>query len=377
MNFIEDASISGVRRTSDGYLVGQVACARTGIQHYAGDEVGKPELGLVAVYRPESEVFGKDSLASIAGKPLTNNHPPVQVDSKNWKEFSVGSVGNEILRDGEKISIPIMLMDEKAIADVEGGKRELSNGYTMDLVWQDGVAPCGTPYQAIQTNIRMNHVAIVDRGRAGHECRIGDGAAKTWGARPTNPLKEVKTMSDKALRTVVVDGLSVETTDQGAQAIAKLQSDLNDANELISSVDSDHKKALEAKDKELATKDAEIDSLKAKQLSDSDLDKLVNDRAKLVADAQTLDDEADFSGMSANDIRKAAVIKVRGADAVEGKSQAYIDAAFDLALDAVKDQKPDPVRDALKHKAPKTVQDNGQGDYEKRLRDAHLTAGGI
>ena len=62
MNFIEDASISGVRRTSDGYLVGQVACARTGIQHYTGDEVGKPELGIVTVYRPEQEVFSRTAL---------------------------------------------------------------------------------------------------------------------------------------------------------------------------------------------------------------------------------------------------------------------------------------------------------------------------
>lgn len=45
-------SVSGVRRTTDGYLVAVAKVARIGVQDYLGSEVGKPEMPLVRVYRP-------------------------------------------------------------------------------------------------------------------------------------------------------------------------------------------------------------------------------------------------------------------------------------------------------------------------------------
>jgi len=101
--FVEDAQLSNTRLTRDGYLVASVLCARTGIQDYLGVEVGRPELPVVHVYRPESAVFAKDSLSTFVGKPTTNDHPPAQVTADNWKEYAVGSIGEEVLREGEYI----------------------------------------------------------------------------------------------------------------------------------------------------------------------------------------------------------------------------------------------------------------------------------
>ncbi|MBP2238095.1 hypothetical protein J2Z31_004622 [Sinorhizobium kostiense] len=53
MRFIDASTIAGTRRTADGYLVADVRTARTGIQLYAGHEVGKPQMQVVKVYRPE------------------------------------------------------------------------------------------------------------------------------------------------------------------------------------------------------------------------------------------------------------------------------------------------------------------------------------
>jgi hypothetical protein len=64
MQFIDNAPIAGTRRTADGYLVADVRTARTGIQLYAGHEVGKPEMPVVKVYRPEAQVFDTQSLGS-------------------------------------------------------------------------------------------------------------------------------------------------------------------------------------------------------------------------------------------------------------------------------------------------------------------------
>ncbi|WP_437408618.1 DUF2213 domain-containing protein [Sinorhizobium meliloti] len=172
MKFTDLAPIAGTRRTADGYLVADVRTARTGIQVYAGHEVGKPELQVVKVYRPEDQVFDKASLGSYAHKPVTNDHPDVAVTADNWKALSVGQIGDEVARDGEFVRVPLVVMDGATIGDIEGGKRELSAGYTCDLAWEPGTTPEGETYDAIQKDIRINHVAIVQRGRAGSEARI-------------------------------------------------------------------------------------------------------------------------------------------------------------------------------------------------------------
>lgn len=369
MKFTDAVSIAGTRRRDDGYLVADARVARTGVQLYAGYEVGKPEMPVVRVYRPDSEVFSQDTLSSFAHRPVTNDHPVEPVTADNWKSHAVGQTDGEIARDGSFIRVPLMVADAKAIEDIEKGKRELSAGYSCDLSWESGKTPAGDAYDAIQKNIRANHVAIVQRGRAGSEVRIGD--ASKWGASPILPTtdKETITMSD-ALRTVVVDGLSVSTTDQGAQAIAKLQKDLESSAAKLSDAETKHQTALAAKDAELAKKDAEIDDLKGKVLDAAALDKLVQARADLIATAKAIAADVKVEGLSDAEIRKAVVVAKLGDAAVKDKAEAYIDARFDiLAEDAAKNF--DPVRAALQSqdRAPLT-NDNGQAAYEKRLADA-------
>ncbi|WP_353823756.1 DUF2213 domain-containing protein [Mesorhizobium sp.] len=57
MQFTDAVTVAGTRRTEDGYLVAEARCVRTGIPVYAGDEVGKPELKTVRVYRGPDHVF--------------------------------------------------------------------------------------------------------------------------------------------------------------------------------------------------------------------------------------------------------------------------------------------------------------------------------
>jgi uncharacterized protein len=357
MQFTDAVTVAGTRRTADGYLVTEARCVRTGIQLYTGDEVGKPEMAVVRVLRPEGEVFKADSLRSFAHIPITNDHPAEAVTSANWRDLAVGEAGDEVLRDGQRLRIPLIVKDASAIALIEGGKRELSAGYTCTLDWTAGTTAEGDAYDAIQRNITANHVAIVDRGRAGSECRIGDTEPHKWGIAPIPPTTDKETVPmDVNLRTVVVDGLSVSTTDQGAQAIAKLQKDLESSAAKLTDAASEHAKALATKDADLAKKDAEIDALKAKVLDAAALDKLVQARADLIDAAKKVAPKIETKGLSDADIRKAAVIAVRGEDAVKDKSDAYIDAAFDL----LKDIKPaDPLRDALRGgvKTPDTIND--------------------
>lgn len=226
MQFTDRATVTGFRKTADGYLAGNVLCARTGCQQYLAREVGLMGDGVVTVYRPEDVVFDKASLATYAGKPVTLNHPPEAVTADNWKQYAAGMVGDEIARDGDFVRVPLVLMDADVIAAVDAGTREISMGYTTGIAMQDGVAPDGTAYQAVQTGpIKINHLAIVPRARGGEKLRIGDNA-QSWGASPV-------TVSDKGgdmpeLRKIMVDGLQVETTDAGAAAIEKLTKTISD-----------------------------------------------------------------------------------------------------------------------------------------------------
>lgn len=381
MQFTDAVAVSGTRRTADGYLVAEVRTARTGIQDYAGWEVGKPNMPVVKVYRPAEQVFNKDSMGSYAHKPVTNDHPDEAVSATNWKDLAVGSIGDEIARDGDFVRIPLIVMDAAAIKHVEDGKRELSAGYTCDLSFEAGTTPDGQAYDAIQKDIRINHVAIVKNGRAGSKARIGDGA-KSWGASPVIlPTADMKgsPMADN-LRKVLVDGLQVETTDAGAAAIEKLTKDkadlagkLADVEKAYASAVADtataHEKADAAKDEEIGALKADLRKAQDAVPSPEALSKLVADRAALEATVKAIAKDVKTEGVSDADIRKAAVAAKLGDEMVKDASDAEIAGMFKaIAKDAATS---DPVRAALLNRDTKTnVTDNGQAAYEKRLADA-------
>lgn len=324
------APIDGAPRfTKDGYLIATAKIARTGIQDYLGYEFGKPELHRVRIYRPETEVFSGDALASFAHRPITVDHPSEPVDAKSWRNHAVGFVGGEVARDGDYIRVPLTIMDADAIQTFKDGKRELSCGYLCTIDWTPGKTPDGQDYDAIQTGIRGNHLALVDQARAGPECRIGDA----WNRPAIQQEEEAMTLK------VTVDGFTFDASEQAAQAIAKLTEKVATKDAEIVTIKADHTKAIAAKDADLARKDAELDALKAKVLSDADLDKRVADRAALIATAKVIAPKVETAGLSDAAIRKAAVKANLGDAFAEGKSDAYIDARFDiLAEDAAKGQ---------------------------------------
>lgn len=350
MQFTDAVAVAGTRRRDDGYLVADARIARTGIQLYRGAEVGRPDMAVVRVYRPGAEVFSDTTLASAAHRPVTNDHPPEMVTAANWKKYAVGQSADEVRGEGIFIRVPLMVSDQAAIDDIEAGKRQLSAGYTCDVAFEAGVTDGGEAYDAIQKNIRLNHIAIVGRGRAGHEVRIGDGAAP-WGASPIIHADQEEPDMPDNLRSVMVDGLSVSTTDQGAQAIEKLTKERDDARKALGDAQTAHTAALGEKDKDLAKKDAEIDDLKGKQLDAAALDKLVAGRAALVSTAKAIAKDVKTDGLSDDDIRKAVVVAKVGDAAVKDKSTDYINARFDILAEAVTKSGADPVRDALNNPA--------------------------
>lgn len=161
--------------TPEGFLLCQdVPIARTGVLAYGADEIDlEPDGGgMIQVSRDADVLFDPITLASFEGKPVTLDHPDDFVNPSNWKALTVGVLQN--VRRGEGIEDDLMLADllitdAMAIEEVRSGLREVSNGYEADYE-QLG------PGKGRQLNIVGNHVALVERGRCGPRCAIGDKA---------------------------------------------------------------------------------------------------------------------------------------------------------------------------------------------------------
>lgn len=369
--FLDSATVQGFKKTSEGYLVADAFTARTGIQQYAGSEVGRPDLAVVNVYRPAEEVFSKDSLQSFSHVPVTNDHPKEAVTSDNWKDLAMGEASTEVLRDGERLKIPLIIKDAATISKVEAGKRELSVGYGCNLDWTAGTTNDGMMYDAVQRDIRANHIAVVSRGRAGSEFRIGDSAA-TWGTAPisiTNDHRDTPKM-----KTIVFDGISIEVTDQAEQAITKLQKQLTDSTSAIAQAAAQHAGELKIKDTEIGELKIKLADAEKQVLSPAQMADAIAARSALLETAKVFTKDADLTKLSDAEIRRAAVSAKYGEEMVKDASEDMVAGMFKaLAKDAAAHV--DPVRqamvgDAARRPAPTVVQDRAQSEYENRLKDA-------
>lgn len=362
---------SGLSRTADGYLVGDAKVSRAGnVQLYHGSELnltGEDAGKVFGVYRDPDVVFDESSMMSLAGRPVTRGHPPEGVDAKTWRELAVGSIGGRIVRDGEHVVAHMAIMDANAANEVEAGARALSAGYTVGILKDEGIAPDGTPYQYRQTGpLRFNHVAYLpgNNPRAG-STRIGD--AHNWGVEPSVPTAETKgspmadtlqtvVLGDQAAQVAVADAPKIEAF---KAAMAKRLEDAQTA----------HEKAIAAKDAAIAKIEAERDDLKGKVLTDAAIDARVAARAELISKAKAIHD-ADYTGKTDAEIRKAVVTAKLGDAALAGKSDVYIDARFDILAEDVKPG--DAIQKHLKdgQAVAVTDMDKVHADYAKNMRDA-------
>ena len=212
MFMADTLTLDAPKRTADGYLAVRARAARTGAYAYAGSEVdpnnehGLRDQAIVHVLRDDAEVFAEKAVRSFLMKPITDNHPTEAVTAKNWKQHARG-VNAGAMRDGDHLAFDLILMDADAIAAVDAGKRELSNGYSCKLEFGDFTAADGTKCAARQTNIVGNHIALVDRGRAGPECRIADAAI--CDSLPSSLMPQ---LTEKPVKTMLIDGLTVDVS---------------------------------------------------------------------------------------------------------------------------------------------------------------------
>lgn len=349
MLFADQLTLDAPRRTQDGYLAVRARAARVGVYQYAGHEVdpenihGLRDQAVVNVLRDDATVFDAKSVHSFIGKPVTDNHPSVPVGASNWRDHARGIVMGA-MRDGEYLAFDLLLTDGDTINAVDAGKRELSNGYAADLQFGDFTGPGGVKCVAKQVSITGNHVAIVDKGRAGASCAITDSVA-LCDANPAAIAAFTPPHGDKTMKTLTIDGLKVpNVSDEAEAAIVKLQAD---SAKLTTDLSASQAKVAELTTG-LATKDAEIATLK-QQVADAAITPaklrdaakgyaIVCDKAKAlgVQIAQDADEAA---------IRRA-VVDAKLGDAAKGWTDEQVSISFATLTADVKAA--DPLRETLK-----------------------------
>lgn len=372
------------KRRHDGTIRVDARLTRTGVFPYAD---GKG--GIRLEYRSPEEVFKADSLATLELVPVTNTHPTTGVRADNAKGVSVGSVGQDIRRDNDFVRGTLAVHDAKTISEMDGGKDQLSCGYRCEVVMAPGVTPDGLRYDAIQKNIVYDHVAIVDRGRAGPDVRARMDAALAEGydvaimhddeetAREGVHNQPPEGREGKNMKfTVKIDGIdyTLEGDDSAKQAVQKHLDSVDalqaKADADVAKADAEKEEAIKAKDEAEAKADAAAKALEDEKAQRADAataqPELVRARVKLEKDAAKVLDDVKADASDA-DIKREVAAKAFPKVELEGKNDHYIECLFDQAI-AQADAKAETKADA-KDDAKQTAEilngakaDSGEGD---------------
>ena len=285
-----------MEKTPEGFLwCYDVPIAKVGLLLYGAHETPVPPAadGITRIeVRPEC-LFEPESIKSLIGKSLVNEHPPVDQTSENWMMTTVGEVHHP--RQGEGIEddlllADILVKDRHVIEDILGdaiedfdndqpirkidGKVEVSAGY--DSKYNDLGGGRG-----FQRKRRYNHVALVESGRCGSTCSIRDAATvNPNAAQPRREplmadLKKVASSIRDAFRTrdsrsldealEELEGKKAEkTTDSDYEQLHKDHEELKDRMGKLESAHKTHDKKMNDCLGKIATHDSDIELLKEK-----------------------------------------------------------------------------------------------------------------
>lgn len=286
--------------TPEGYLLClDVPVARTGEMLYAEGEIagedgevikGGPDA-IIRVSRGPEDLFRPETIASFEGKSVTLGHPDEFVTPGNVKQYEVGTMLN--VRRGAGIEDDLMLADllikdQRAIKAIqEDGIEEVSNGYEADYEQQQ-------PGRAAQRNIVGNHVALVERGRCGPRCAIGDETMpalkkKSWKDRlmaafKANDEKEVEKLAseveDEESEEEKAKREKEEKDKETKDALSKVLDHLKAIDARLDKMESEDEDEEEEEEEDDVTNDAVLSAEKAEKLDDAGVKLYTGDAAK-------------------------------------------------------------------------------------------------
>lgn len=152
--------------TPEGFFIDSPKVTKVGIFEYKN-----PDGSIRRELRLPEYVFDKKSLDTYEGKPVIITHDAMRVTKDNVSDEIVGTMISKGYRDSDSDSVRVKVVIHDIDNVKQSGLRELSLGYDLVLDETPGEWK-GQPYDAIQTNIVVNHLALVRDARAGDQARL-------------------------------------------------------------------------------------------------------------------------------------------------------------------------------------------------------------
>lgn len=298
--------------TPEGYLTVTVPITRPGVFPYQRQD-GTIQMEA----KLPDEIFSDRTIRSARSKPVTDDHPNEPVTLKNYNRYAKGMSHTDATVRNLKLYVSMTITDEALIQKVRDGKREISIGFLSDVVAEQGTYN-GEAYQFVQRNLEINHIAIVDQGRAGPEVAIrsDSDAWQIEGGKENMP-------------TYKIDGKDYEVDSAVKSFLEAQQAKLENAETKAKGLDTLQGR-FDAQEAQLQKAQADLEEAKKAQLSADELDKKVEERVTLVATVKPfLGDSFDFTGKSDRELKEAVIQTVNAEFKGDSKSDDYINAFFD------------------------------------------------
>ena len=346
--------------TSQGFLVVDTFLTRAGIFDYT--EAGQ----LVREYRSPEEVFSEASMDSLKFAPITAQvHPDAKVDVGNVKTLQVGMIGENLKRvtnnQGDFLAGKVIFTDKAEIERIldrhrKGEDIQVSCGYSCLLTPEKGKIDEGE-FDAKQSNITYNHLATVDKGRAGRHVKL---KLDQQGRKSNMPDIKTVQITHPAIKLdgFAMDAISVEVPEPQVQSFNSLLSKLDEAAVLIqTNLDreqselskkaktiteleaekDEHKDSLEKVNKDLATAKTELSDWQ--NPTSEKVQALIKVRTDLEEIAKSLEIKTD--GLSDKQIKIEVIKKVHDGLDISEKEDVYIAARYDSCRDLLEQAKKD------------------------------------
>ncbi len=353
----DTGTIEGVA-SDGGFLRARVHIARDGVFPYL-----HPDGRLVMEAKLPEDIFSEFTIQTARGVPVTDGHPPLtdnrgMVTPSNYSKYVKGAIGDSITVSDGFLTGTETIFDAALMGELEMGRKlEVSIGFQTDIEPVSGEYR-GERYDAVQRNIRINHVAHVEAGRAGESVRAyldaaipGDVTIAVMQINDQN--RRHSTMSGKQERKAVHDDGTILEGMKRFFALFALPRSRGDADELeaakeaLEQAKEEIVAAPEPKDEKQAGADAQIvEALKAQisalqalleektrlleqALAPAVMDAAINARIDLIDLAKSAIPDFKHDGLSARDIKLAVIEKV-----LPFKSDVKLDSLDNVRIDA-------------------------------------------
>lgn len=308
---------SMLKKDSSGFLTVRAPITRAGVFPYRRvDGAIQMEAKL-----PE-EVFREDTVLSARAKPVTDGHPPVPVMANNIAQYGRGMSHMDSVVEEERLKVTLTVTDEALIGRIESGvQTEISIGFLSDIVAENGNYQ-GDTYEFVQRNMEINHIAIVERGRAGSTVAI----------RADSDAWQIDEQDEGGnnMPTYKIDGKDHEVPSEVKSFLEAQAIKLDSAETKAKGLDALQGR-YDALDAQIKQKDKELEEVKKQQLSADQLDTKVQERVQLVETVKPfLGDSFDFNGKSERELKEAVITSVKADFKADGLSDDYINGFFDL-----------------------------------------------